>query len=295
MTNLIRKGKMLIIFLFSYPYTAQKITVENKTAFPVSLQYLQKKVKLEINQKATISEKRRVGKISVISANTPEKGTEITLFLHPEESLGISVKSDSIVFKGEKAALHNYVSRHLMTELSMKIFEYQKYYGKNDAAGFIRISESALEAVLKKAEQMNRSPAGREDLFFKEIEAKAKERWFFTVFVCINSGTLDLTGKELMLHYYEKYFKKDIAGYTCNSGTDYDILRKYAVNRKLLKLQLPVYEIIEHTDDDEINRYLPVKCQEFYFRERYHFLTHRHDIRAEQYKKILAEKFHVIL
>lgn len=209
--------------------------------------------------------------------------------------LSILLKKDSIVFKGDRDALHNYVFRHQMTDLSMKIFDYQKYDGKNDPAGFIRTSEAALEEVLNRVEHPNHSFEGRNSICFKEIEKRARDHRFFTLFVCINSAALDHTGKELMLYYYDRYFKKDIAGYTCNSGTDYDILRKYSVNRKLLKLQLPVYEIIEHTDDDEINRYLPAKCQEFYFRENYHFLSRRRDIRVERYKKILAEKFHVIL
>lgn len=233
--------------------------------------------------------------LSVSSAINDKRNTSIPLFLFPGETLSVILKKDSVVFKGNREALHNYVFRHLMTDLSMKISDYQKYYGKNDPAGFIRISEAALEEVLKRVEHLNHSSEGRSNIYFKEIEKEARDRWFFTVFVCISSAISDHTGKELMLYYYNKYFKKDIKHYTCNSGTDYDILRKYAVNRKLLKLQLPVYEIVEHTEDDEINRYLPVKCQEFYFRENYHFLSRRQDIRSERYKKILTEKFHVKL
>lgn len=288
-------GKILIMLLSSCLCKAQKIIIENKNTVPVQVQYLHKNSELGVRQKKIIDEKTRVKTLSVSSAINGKNNTSMPLFLYPGETLSVILKKDSVVFKGDREALHDYVFRHLMTDLSMKIFDYQKYYGKNDPAGFIRISEAALEEVLNKVEHLDHSSEGRNSIYFKEIEAMAKERWFFTVFVCINSGTLDHTGKELMLYYYDKYFKKDIGHYTCNSGTDYDILRKYAVNRKLLKLQLPVYEIVEHTDDDEINRYLPAKCQEFYFRERYHFLTHRHDIRAEQYKKILAEKFHVRL
>lgn len=288
-------GKVLIILLYSFLSEAQKIIIENKNTLPVQVQYLHKNFELGVRQKKIIDEKTRVKMLSVSSAISDKKNTSVSLFLYPGEMLSILLKKDSIVFKGDRDALHNYVFRHLMTDLSMKIFDYQKYDGRNDPAGFIRISEAALEEVLNRVEHPNHSSEGRNSICFKEIEKRARDHRFFTLFVCINSAALDHTGKELMLYYYDRYFKKDIAGYTCNSGTDYDILRKYSVNRKLLKLQLPVYEIIEHTDDDGINRYLPAECQEFYFRESYHFLIHRRDIRAERYKKILAEKFHITL
>jgi len=124
----------------------------------------------------------------------------------------------------------------------------------------------------------------------------AKERWFFTVFVSFNGSHLDNTGKELMLYYFEKYFKKDIATYSCDSWSEYDIIKRYSQNMKLLNLKLPRYEIVEHSEDDEVNQYMPAKCQEEYFRSSYSFWVHKKDLlRAEKDKKILAEKFHVKL
>jgi hypothetical protein len=219
------------------------------------------------------------------------------LFLDPKESLTINLRKDTIKFKGEKEELHDYVNRNYFDgNLTLKISEYQKYNQDNNARGFIGVSEIYLGDVLKKVERLNNSPLGREDVFYKEIEKLVKDRWFFTVFISFNSSQLNNTGKELMLYYFDKYFKKDIATYSCDSWTDYDIIRKYSLNNKLLNLKLPKYEIVEHSDDDEINQYMSAKCQEYYFKESYDFWTRKKDlVRAEKYKKILEEKFHAKL
>jgi hypothetical protein len=219
------------------------------------------------------------------------------VFLSPQESLNINLRKDSVKFKGDKDALHDYVYRGYWYYLSLKIGEYQKYAKNNDAKGFIRTSEMYLADVLTKVERLNNSPSGREDIHYKEIEKLVKDRWFFTVFVSFNGGQLDNTGKELMLYYFEKYFKKDIATYSCDdSSYQYEIIKKYSQNMKLLNLKLPKYEIVEHSEDDEVNQYLPAKCQRDYFRGSYNFWVHKKDlVRAEKYKKILEEKFHVKL
>lgn len=115
------------------------------------------------------------------------------------------------MFTGDKSALHDYVNHRLEGDLTLKISEYQNYYQNNDAKGFIRTSEMYLGGALKKAEKLNNSPSGREDIHYKEIERIAKDRWFFTVFISFGSSKIDNTEKELMLYYFEKYFKKDIA------------------------------------------------------------------------------------
>jgi hypothetical protein len=217
------------------------------------------------------------------------------VFLSPQESLNINLRKDTVNFKGDKDALHDYVNGQF-GEFMFKITEYQKYAQNNDAKGFIRTSEMYLADVLAKVERLNNSPSGREDIHYKEIEELAKDRWFFTVFVSFNGSQLDNTGKELMLYYFEKYFKKDIANYSCDSWSEYDIIRRYSQNIKLLNLKLPKYEIVEHCEDDEVNQYLPKKCQGDYFRGSYNFWVHKKDlVRAEKYKKILEEKFHVKL
>ncbi|WP_148285232.1 hypothetical protein [Flavobacterium sp. B17] len=235
--------------------------------------------------------KNEAKSLSVFYNNNKQR--QISLFLNSHESLHITIKQDSVMFTGDKSALHDYVNHRLEGDLTLKISEYQKYYQNNDAKGFIRTSEMYLGDALKKAEKLNNSPSGREDIHYKEIERMAKDRWFFTVFISFGSSKIDNTEKELMLYYFEKYFKKDIATFSCNSWSDYDILRRYSLHRKLLNLNLPKYEIIEHTDEDEINQYLPAKCQEYYFRSSFDFWVHKKDmVRAEKYRKILTEKFH---
>lgn len=290
-----RKSKMLIALLFPCFYWAQTITIDNRSDFPVEIKYAQKKVEIGLNEKKTINDKNRIQSVAIIYKNDKKLQRNISLFLHPQESLAIHLIKDTLKFKGEKEQLHDYVYRGF-GDLNLKITEYQKYYQNNDAKGFIRTSEMYLEDALKKAERLNSSPSRKEDIYYKEIENIIKKRWFFTVFVSFDGGARQLsnTGKELMLYYFEKYFKENIATYSCDSWDQYDILRKYSQHHKLLNLKLPKYEIVEHTEEDEINQYLPAKCQEEYFRSSYNFLVYRKDlVRAERYKKVLAEKFHV--
>lgn len=291
------KGKLLLFLMLSCFSSAQSITIDNKSNFLVEITSSHKKVEIGVNQKKTINEKSRIKNISIFYKNEKKLKRDISLFLNSEESLSINLIKDTVKFKGDKDALHDYVNHHYFKSyLNLKITEYQKFNQKNDANGFIRTSEIYLGDVLKKIERLNNSPLGREDIFYKEIEKLAKDRWFFTVFVSFNGDKLDNTGKELMLYYFEKYFKKDITTFTCNSWVDYDIIRKYSLNSKLLNLKLPRYEIVAHSEDDEVNQYLPAKCQEEYFRGSYNFWVHKKDlVRAERYKKILTEKFHTKL
>ncbi len=289
-------SRILLLLLFSCMGKAQQITVTNNNRFPIQIEYANKKADVEINQKKTIAAKDELKHISLYYNNDKKTRRNIYLFLSPQQSLGIHLKQDSVTFTGDKSELHSYVNYKLSNDLTLKISEYQDYYQKNDAKGFIRTSEMYLGDALKKAERLNHSPSGREDIHYKEIERMAKDRWFFTVFVSFGSSKMDNTEKELMLYYFEKYFKKDIANFSCNSWSDYDILRRYSLRRKLLNLKLPSYEIVEHTDEDEINQYLPAKCQEYYFRGSYDFWIHKKDtVRAEKYRKILTEKFHAAL
>lgn len=292
----LKSGILLLLLLFSCMVKAQQITLVNNNPFPIQIEYAGKKADVGINQKKTISAKEELKHISLLYNNDKKTKRNIYLFLSPQEYLGIHLKQDSVKFTGDKSALHDYVNHRLGSDLTLKIFEYQNYYQKNDAKGFIRTSEMYLGDALKKAEKLNNSPSGREDIHYKEIERIAREQWFFTVFISFGSSKIDNTEKELMLYYFEKYFKNYIATFSCNSWTDYDILRRYSLHQKLLNLKLPKYEIVEHTDEDEINQYLPAKCQEYYFRGSYDFWVHKKDlVRAEKYKKILTEKFHARL
>ena len=294
--EILKEGRQLLLFLLLSCFcSAQNITIDNKSDFPVEIKYSHKKIEIGVNQKKMISEKERIKNISIQYRNDKKLERNIALFLDPQQSLGINLRKDTVKFKGDKDRLHDYIYRGIESDLIFKITEYQNYNQENDAKGFIRTSEMYLSDALKKVEKLNNSPSGREDLYYKEIEKTIKKRWFFTVFISFNGDQLDNTGKELMLYYFEKYFKKDIATYSCESWEQYDILRKYSLNNKLLNLKLPKYEIVEHTEDDTINQYLPAKCQEFYFRSSYDFLVHKKDSRAERYKKVLIDKFHVKL
>lgn len=49
--------------------------------------------------------------------------------------------------------------------------------------------------------------------------------------------------------------------------------------------------IVEHTDDDNLNKYLPQNCQKQYFQEKYNYLEHINGHNKGYYKKVLREKF----
>ncbi|WP_027378742.1 hypothetical protein [Chryseobacterium daeguense] len=277
---------------FSCFCPAQQITVDNKNSSPVQVKYAQEKIEVAGNQKKKIIAKG-LKSISIFNKNNEKLNRDIPIFLDPDQSLDIILAKDSIKFLGDKDHLHEYNYAGFWHELTLKIPEYQKFYQKNDPNGFIRASELALGNVLAKVERLNNSPSGRNDNHFKEIEKAAKKRWFFTVFVSFNGMKIGETEKELMKYYYEKYFKKDIASYNCNSWDEYEIIRRFSQHSKTLHIKLPRYEIVEHTDDDEINQYLPFKCQEEYFRNSYNFYINKKDeVRAEKFKRILTEKFH---
>ncbi|MCJ8152971.1 hypothetical protein MKJ01_04230 [Chryseobacterium sp. SSA4.19] len=294
---LIQNGKLLTALIFSCFYAAQNVTIDNKSGYHTVVTYDHKKMEIGNNQNRTVIDKNGIQNISILYGNDKKAERNISLFLNPQESLTIYLVKDAIAFKGEKEHLHDYVYRGFGYDLTPKITEYQKYYQSSDAKGFIRTYELYLADVLKKVERLNSSPYGIEDIHYKEVEKIARKRWFFTVFVSFNGGSqLNNTGKELLLYYFEKYFKKNIATYSCDSWDQYDIIYKYSQHIKLLNLKLPKYEIVEHTDDDEINQYLPEKCQEQHFRSSYNFLVYKKDlVRAEKYKKILTEKFHAKL
>ncbi|KQT24571.1 hypothetical protein ASG22_11280 [Chryseobacterium sp. Leaf405] len=269
--------------------------IDNKSDFPVEIEFNQKKVGIEVNQKKTINEKTRLKEISILYKNEKKLERNIPLFLNPKESLLISLVKDTIKFKGDKEALHDYY-QHGFGFLTLKIGEYQNYYQKGNTKGFINTSEMYLGEVLKKAERLNNSPLGREDIGYKEFERLIKQRWFFTVFMSFGGAKLGNVEKDLMLYYYEKYFEKDIEKYQCDTWVEYNILERYAIHQKTLGFNLPKYEIIENSDEDEVNQYLPAKCQEEYFKSSYSFWVQKKDlVRAEKYKKILTEKFHAKL
>ncbi|MCS3530344.1 hypothetical protein [Chryseobacterium sp. JUb7] len=293
--NVKQNGRVLIVLLFSCFYPGQNITVDNENDYPVIVKYSQKKAEIGAGQKKEIKE-NGLKSISVLNKKDEKLIKDIPVFLNLRESLAISIDNNTIKFKGDKDLLHHYVYQEVGSYLRLKIGEYQKYDQKNDPQGFIRTSEMYLGDVLTKVEKLNNSPQARQDIHYKEIEKLVKEDWLFTVFSSFGSVKLGNTEKSLMLYYFEKYFKKDIDNYSCSSWVDYDIIRRYALHQKVLGLSLPKYEIVEHSDDDDVNQYLPSKCQEQYFRNSYKFLIGKKDpVRAEKYKKILTEKFHVKL
>jgi hypothetical protein len=57
--------KFLLFIMISGFYPAQNITIDNKSDFPVEIEYSHKKIKIENNQKKTIIEKNRIKNLSI--------------------------------------------------------------------------------------------------------------------------------------------------------------------------------------------------------------------------------------
>jgi len=164
----LKEGSQLLLFLLLSCFcSAQNITIDNKSDFPVEIGYSRKKLEINVNQKQTINEKFEIKNISILYKNDKKLKRNIYVFLNPHESLIINLRKDTVKFKGDKDRLHDYVNGQF-GELMFKIGEYQKYAQNNDAKGFIRASEMYLADVLTKVERLNNSPVGRKDIITKK-------------------------------------------------------------------------------------------------------------------------------
>jgi hypothetical protein len=68
-------------------------------------------------------------------------------------------------------------------------------------------------------------------------------------------------------------------------------LSSIARYRDQLKINLSEYKIRVESEEDNINRYLPVNCQKFYFLKKYNYFSHINSPEQDVYKNILKEKF----
>ncbi len=282
-------GRVLFTLLFSCFYSAQSVSVKNESSSMVEIIYGSKKENLQSKTEKKIDIGNTISDITLIAKNVLEDKKNISLFLNKGETLDISIDENKFLsFKGSRADLHKYMYENLKRDLYSNISEYQKKYQQNSTKGFIGQSELQLNKVLQKVQQFN-IPEDKQ--LSERINKYITDYWLFSVFISVNNMKLGAVEKELLLFYYNNYIKKNINSFTCNSYEEYDVIRRYAKYSKELGIDLRKYNIIEACEEDTINQFMPKSCQAFYFKAKYNFLSHKKDPKAENYKKILVEKF----
>lgn len=275
-----------ILLFYFITIQSQKLTVINKTGDPLSVNDGGQETKINASHKKDFSEI-----IAVSISNSNHLKRSIELFLEPTEKLTVTVeKDDKVTYSGDKASLHEYLNDQLNVDTFGKINVYEQIGEKKNIGELKNVSELHLVEVLKKVKLSNLLLSPEDKVSIKKLKTHIKYNWLYTVFFTFSRRDKAFR-TEAINYYYKKYIETDIARYNCNNAFQYSAIETLAKNQELLKTKLPLYPIVEHTEDDNVNQYLPQSCQKQYFRQKYNYLEHINGHNKEYYKKILAEKF----
>nr|WP_315031828.1 hypothetical protein [uncultured Chryseobacterium sp.] len=277
----------ILLFLFS-AIKAQKLTITNNTDNPIIVKDGKKEVTINSKDKKEFNE-TNTAYINVSN----DFHQNIILFLEPTEKLNIAIEKDQkFVYTGDQAALHEYINERLTLETFGKTNIYYNIEDKKNIGELKNTSELLLLDILKKSKISNILITPEDKNSVKRVKTHIKDQWLYTLFLTFDRANLDNAfKKEAINYYFKKYIEPDIAKYNCSYSLRYLVIKTLAKNKSLLQAELPMYPIIEHTDDDEINQYLPQNCQREYFRNKYKYLEHINGHNKEYYKKVLIEKF----
>ncbi|SDI62970.1 hypothetical protein [Chryseobacterium jejuense] len=144
--------------------------------------------------------------------------------------------------------------------------------------------------VLKKTKLPDIVVYSEDKISTKRLKNHIKYNWLYTVFSTLDRKETSFK-KEAINYYFKKYIETDIKKYHCNNSLLYNVIEILAKNKNLLQIEIPIYPIVEHTEDDSTNQYLPQSCQKQYFQQKYNYLEHINGHNKEYYKKVLREKF----
>lgn len=289
MKYLFQNKRMFFILLFLFSgLRAQKLTIINNTAKPIIVKNGKKETPLNSCDKKEFTETDR------ISINIPEEPIQnINLFLEPTEKLNITVDKDKkIIYTGDQAALHEYINEKIVIETYGKLDIYYSIEDKKNIGELKNVSELFLVDILKKSNLSNILISPDDKHSKKRLKNYVKYLWLYTLFITIDRQNLEKTfKKEAINYYYKKYIETDIPKFSCTTFLQHKIIEVVAKNKSVLPAELPTYPIVEHTDEDTINQYLPQNCQKQYFQQKYNYLEHTNGHNKEYYKKVLIEKF----
>jgi hypothetical protein len=277
----------ILVFLFS-GIKAQTLTITNYTGNPIVVKTGKKEVTLNNQDKKVFTE---TDKISITIPN--DLSQNINLFLEPTEKLNIAVeKGNKFVYTGDQAALHEYINESLTIETFGKTDTYYNIEDKKNTGDLKNVSELFLVDILKKTKISNILISPEDKNSVKRLKTYIKYQWLYTLFLTFDRSNLDKTlKKEAINYYFKKYIEPDITKYSCGYTLRYLVIRTLAKNKSLLQAELPIYPIVEHTDDDNVNQFLPKNCQKEYFQQTYNYLNHIEGHNKEYYRKVLIEKF----
>lgn len=194
------------------------------------------------------------------------------------------------MYSGDKVALHEYLTETLNIDTFSKINTYE-LIGQNKKNGELKnVSELLLLDILKKVQLPAIIISPEDKVSTKKLKNYIKYNWLYTIFSTFDRRETSFK-KEAIHYYFKKYIEADIPKFSCTTSLHYNVIEVLAKSKSLLPVELPVYPIVEHTDDDNINKYLPQNCQRQYFLSKYKYLEHINGHNKEYYKKVLTEKF----
>ncbi|WP_336962459.1 hypothetical protein [Chryseobacterium contaminans] len=269
----------ILVFLFS-GVKAQTLTITNNAGNPIIIKSSKKEVTLNNRDKKEFTE---TDKISITIPN--DLNQNINLFLEPTEKLNITVeKSNKFVYTGDRAKLHEYLNEKLNTDTFGKINTYEQISQKKNHGELEKVSELLLVNVLNKTGLSNIVVSSEDKISIRRLKNYIKYNWLYTIFPTLDRRETSFK-KEAINYYFKKYIEKDIPKFSCTTTFHYSIIEILTKNKSLLPTELPTYSIVEHTDDDNLNKYLPQNCQKQYFQEKYNYLEHINGYNKEYYKK----------
>ncbi|BAP29421.1 uncharacterized protein CHSO_0384 [Chryseobacterium sp. StRB126] len=275
----------ILLFLFS-GVRAQTLIITNNIGIPIIVKNGKKEVTLNNQGKKEFTETNRIEiKIS------DNKFRYINLFLDPIDKLKITMgKNNEMIYSGDKAALHKYLTETLNVDTFGKINTYELISQKKNSGELKNISELLLLDILKKVQLSNIVISPEDKISTRSLKNYIKYNWLSTIFSTVDRRETAFK-KDVINYYFKKYIETDISRFSCTTSLPYSVIEVLAKNKSLLQTELPIYPIVEHTDDDNINQYLPQNCQKQYFQQKYNYLEHINGHNKEYYKKVLREKF----
>ena len=275
----------ILLFCFS-ALGAQKITIINNTDEPIIVKNGKKEEVVKEHRKNDFSDTSR---LAISGQSTFSK--YINLFLEPTDKLSIAIEKDkSTIYTGNQAALNQYINEELTEDTFGKINAYESAGEKKNINELKNTSELLFADILRKAKLSSILVSSEDKISVKRLKTYMKYNWLNTIFFTLNRQDKTFK-KEALNYYYKRYIEMDIAKYSCGSSFQYGVLETLVKNKDLLQAELPTYPIVEHTDDDAINQYLPQNCQREYFLIKYKYLDHINGHNKEYYQRVLREKF----
>ncbi|KPH11984.1 hypothetical protein [Chryseobacterium sp. ERMR1:04] len=285
---IIKRIFFILLFYFS-ALDAQKILVINNSDESITVNNRKKDIVIKDRERKEISNIN--DRISL--KNNKNLDRFINLFLDPTDTIIITIKKDDgIIYTGNQAAIHEYLNERLNIETFGKMNIYQNVIEKKNIEELKNTSELLILDVMKKVKLSSLLFFHDDKEATKKLKNHIKYNWLYTIFSTIDREEKNKTlKKEVINYYYKKYIESDIPQYSCNGFFQYHVIQILAKNKNLLQIKMPIYPIIENTDEDKFNQFLPKNCQKYYFLGKYQYLDHIDNPQKEYYKKVLSEKF----